>query len=120
MNSIHRLVLVFLSFFLIVGASAQVYQGKMYEESSSKESLIILASTTVKKGEGCTQATKKTKFPLTQEQCLLVLEKGGRYPKEVMSPLMMPLIKDPVMYPGDQMNYVFSSTGNGWVLQSMY
>ena len=95
-------------------ASAQVYQGKMVAGTSD---VLILATVIVKKGEGCTQATKRTDFPLTEMQCLTLLEKWGRYQTEFESPLMMTMVKGPVMYSGDEMHYVFDKNGNGWVLQ---
>ena len=120
---IHKLLEKFMQFLKIAAiatlalsaicASAQVYQGE------KKGPVIVLASVEVKAKQGCTQVTANTNFPMTEIQCLVLLEKHGRYQVETKGPLMMPIVKDPLVYTRERFDYVYTSTGNGWVFHPL-
>lgn len=65
----------FVSVFLIFGAVPSLAQVLPESAKEDKPEVIIVDS--VRKGEGCTQITKRLKHPLSKEECFSLLESRG-------------------------------------------
>ncbi len=101
--------LVFLAFSLLsLPASAQV---KLLNKKAMRGEVTIITSVTVSKGEGCTQATARTSYPMTRDDCAVLLEHNDRLPRREG--------EDPVVYVGERFVYVRSQYGEGWVFLSL-
>lgn len=79
-------------------------------------SILVLDYVEVKDGQGCTQATKKTKFPLSAKECEVMLAENGMFPRVDRSNPMMQIIKEATIRKGTTFAYVFNKRFNGWVL----
>ncbi len=97
-----------------VSVNAQVFP-----TTAKKGELIILASVQVRKGEGCTSATGRTKFPLSQEDCALLLKRHNRLAWVDARNIMRQITMPPIVYPNEQFHYVVGADGNGWEFQSL-
>lgn len=83
--------------------------------ADKKHSVIILDFVEVKDGQGCTQATAKTKFPLTSKQCEQFLKENGLLPiVDARNPLMQ-IIREAVIPKGTVFAYIVTKDFSGWV-----
>ena len=108
-----RLTLFLISFLLtstVISGRAQA-AGK----GISVEPFLIVVVTPVKDGDGCTQTTQKTNFPLSAESCKDFLEKNGMPTRVDDRDPMMRMTLEPVVPKGTVFAYVFTPSFNGWV-----
>lgn len=101
MKKVIVLLLAYLSF-----CSAAIAVDKKY-------SVVILDYLEVKDGQGCTQATAKSKFPLTSEQCEIFLTQNGFPPRIDSRNPMMQIKKEAVIPKGTAFVYVFTKDFTG-------
>lgn len=101
-------VIFFTLSLLSLPVSAQV---KLLDKKAMRGEVTIITSVTVSKGEGCTQATARTSYPMTRDDCTVLLEHNDRLPRREG--------EDPVVYVGERFVYVRSQYGEGWVFLSL-
>ncbi len=86
---------------------------------AKKSEILVHAVAEVKKGMGCTQATAKTKFPMTAQECKEFLALHGMYPRiDARNPLMQ-IERDAIVPIGTMFAYVTTQDFTGWVLVDM-
>jgi hypothetical protein len=83
--------------------------------ADKKYSVIVLDFVEVKDGQGCTQATLKSKFPMTSEQCEQFLARNGLPPRVDTRNPMMQMRVEAVVPKGTAFVYVFTKDFTGWV-----
>jgi hypothetical protein len=86
-------------------------QVKLLGKKAMTGEVKIITSVTVRKGEGCTQATARTPYPMTRDDCIALLEYNERFAEREGGA--------PPVFIGERFVYVRSEYGDGWVFLSL-
>ncbi len=105
------------SYFVVSLVSAVPAAAQVFPHEAKKDELQIIATVEVRKNEECWSATKRTNFPLSVEECRILLAENKRFPRVDTRNPMMQIMYPPPVYKGEQFHYVFGVHGNGWVFK---
>ncbi len=95
-------------------------QAQILPEYAKINPIKVLVSVIVKKGEGCTQATKRTQYPMKESECEKLLEQNKRMPYvDRRNPMMHIVLRKGVLHAGEQLHFIETPTGRGWVLVTL-
>ena len=99
----------------VFGFSFSVFAQVLPKAGEGKNPTILVVAP-VKKGEGCMQATARTEYPLSKNECAVLLEKHGMYTRVDGKNIMAPVSKEAIVPEGTVFVYVVTDTGKGWTL----
>jgi hypothetical protein len=100
---------MFLFGFMTMFVTSWTY-AQVLEEKAKQGNIEILGSVTVRQGEGCVQATKRSGFQsLTEKECFLLLR---HYDRSLTK-------SGHVVFEGERFVYVKTVHGVGWVFLSL-